>query len=86
MNLLMRLVENIIHRDIVELLVSLIFAPEKNFLKSNKVTSIYDPHGTGGIYYWKKWINQNLNKTAKVFMCGQNYSQKSLQFVKQICS
>ena len=38
-------------RDIVELLVSLVFSTEKkNFSKSNKITSIYDPCcGTGGM-------------------------------------
>ncbi len=72
-------------RDIVELLVSLIFAPEKkNFLKSNKVTSIYDPCcGTGGMLtIGKKWINQNLNKTAKVFMCGQELLPEAFAICK----
>jgi type I restriction enzyme M protein len=72
-------------RDIVELLVSLVFSTEKkNFSKSNKITSIYDPCcGTGGMLtVGKKWINENLSANSKIFMCGQELQPESYAICK----
>lgn len=72
-------------RDIVELLVSLVFSTEKkNFSKSNKITSIYDPCcGTGGMLtVGKKWINENLSADSKIFMCGQELQPESYAVCK----
>ena len=61
-------------RDIVNLLVSLVFSSEKVTLsKPNKIVSLYDPCcGTGGMLtVGKKWI-QNKNKNIEVNMFGQS--------------
>ena len=61
-------------RDVVELLVSLVFSPHKEELSDpNKIIKIYDPCcGTGGMLtIGKEWIKENINKDIDVFMYGQ---------------
>ncbi len=61
-------------RDVVDLLVSLVFETEKNKLKNkNLVRSIYDPCcGTGGMLtVGKKWILDNINPNLIINLYGQ---------------
>ena len=61
-------------RDIVKLLVSLVFEPDKSILsKSGIIRSIYDPCcGTGGMLtIGKEWIKENINKKLNLQLYGQ---------------
>ncbi len=61
-------------RDIVKLLVSLVFGGDKEKLKGeDKIRSVYDPCcGTGGMLtIGKEWIKENVNKKLKVELFGQ---------------
>jgi type I restriction enzyme M protein len=61
-------------RDIVKLLVSLVFGGDKENLKGeDKIRSVYDPCcGTGGMLtIGKEWIHENINKKLKVELFGQ---------------
>ena len=61
-------------RDVVELLVSLVFTPHKDTLSDpNKIIKLYDPCcGTGGMLtIGKEWVKKNINKEIDVFMYGQ---------------
>ena len=67
-------------RDIVELLVNLIFLPEKEELnKPNLVRSLYDPCcGTGGMLtQGRKWINENLPNDIVFKYCGQELTPET---------
>jgi type I restriction enzyme M protein len=55
-------------RDVVQLLVSMVFSPDKEKLSDpNKLVSIYDPCcGTGGMLtIGKDWVNENLMNNTK---------------------
>ena len=72
-------------RDIVKLLVSLIFDGEKEKLKGEgKIRSIYDPCcGTGGILtIGKEWIHANINKKLKVELFGQELNDVTYAICK----
>ena len=61
-------------RDVVKLLVSLVFDTEKNNLKQpGIIKSIYDPCcGTGGMLtISKEWIGEKINKDLKIELFGQ---------------
>ena len=61
-------------RDVVKLLVSLVFGGNKEKLKGeDKIRSVYDPCcGTGGMLtIGKEWIHENINKKLKVELFGQ---------------
>ena len=61
-------------RDVVKLLVSLVFGGDKENLKGeDKIRSVYDPCcGTGGMLtIGKEWIHENINKKLKVELFGQ---------------
>ena len=52
-------------RDVVNLLVSLVFSSDKEKLSDpNKIISVYDPCcGTGGMLtIGKDWVHKNINK------------------------
>jgi type I restriction enzyme M protein len=72
-------------RDVVKLLVELVFDPEKEALKeSNLVRSIYDPCcGTGGMLtIGKKWIQDNINKDIKISLHGQELNKRTYAMCK----
>lgn len=72
-------------RDIVNLLVSLVFAPETDELsKPNKIASLYDPCcGTGGMLtIGKKWIHENVSKDIEVNMFGQEKNGQTYAICK----
>jgi len=61
-------------RDIVKLLVSLVFKPDKSDLnKSGILRSVYDPCcGTGGMLtIGKEWIKEKINKNLNIQLFGQ---------------
>ena len=72
-------------RDIVNLLISLVFAPETDELsKPNKIASLYDPCcGTGGMLtIGKKWIHENVSKDIEVNMFGQEKNGQTYAICK----
>ena len=72
-------------RDIVDLLVSLVFSPETEELsKPNKIVSLYDPCcGTGGMLtIGKKWIKENISETVEVNMFGQEKNGQTYSICK----
>ncbi len=72
-------------RDIVTLLVSLVFSSEINELsKSNKIVSLYDPCcGTGGMLtVGKDWIQDNINEDIEVNMFGQELNPQTYSICK----
>ena len=72
-------------RDIVNLLVSLVFSPEiEELSKPNKIVSLYDPCcGTGGMLtIGKKWIKENISETVEVNMFGQEKNGQTYSICK----
>ena len=72
-------------RDIVQLLVSLVFSPEiEDLSKPNKIVSLYDPCcGTGGMLtIGKKWIQENVSKEVEVNMFGQEKNGQTYSICK----
>ncbi len=72
-------------RDIVELLVSLVFGGDKENLKGEgKIRSVYDPCcGTGGMLtIGKNWIHENINKNLKVELFGQELNDVTYAICK----
>ena len=72
-------------RDIVNLLVSLVFSPEIDELsKPNKIVSLYDPCcGTGGMLtVGKDWIKENISKDVEVNMFGQELNPQTYSICK----
>ena len=72
-------------RDIVNLLVSLVFSPEVDELsKPNKIVSLYDPCcGTGGMLtVGKDWIQENVSKDVEVNMFGQELNPQTYSICK----
>ncbi|MDC3012377.1 type I restriction-modification system subunit M [SAR86 cluster bacterium] len=72
-------------RDIVNLLVSLVFSPEIDELsKPNKIVSLYDPCcGTGGMLtVGKDWIQENVSKDVEVNMFGQELNPQTYSICK----
>jgi type I restriction enzyme M protein len=72
-------------RDIVRLLVSLVFASEKEKLSQpNKIISVYDPCcGTGGMLsIGKNWVQENINPDVEVNLFGQELNPQSYSICK----
>ena len=72
-------------RDIVNLLVSLVFSSEIDELsKPNKIVSLYDPCcGTGGMLtVGKRWILENVSKDVEVNMFGQELNSQTYSICK----
>jgi type I restriction enzyme M protein len=72
-------------RDIVKLLVSLVFGGDKENLKGeDKIRSVYDPCcGTGGMLtIGKEWIYENINKELKVELFGQELNDVTYAICK----
>jgi type I restriction enzyme M protein len=72
-------------RDIVKLLVSLVFGGDnKNLKGEDKIRSVYDPCcGTGGMLtIGKEWIHENINKNLKVELFGQELNDVTYAICK----
>ncbi len=72
-------------RDVVKLLVSLVFEPEKENLQGKDlIRSIYDPCcGTGGMLtVGKKWILENINEDLRLDLYGQEFFGQSYSICK----
>ena len=72
-------------RDIVKLLVSLVFGGDKENLQGEgKIRSVYDPCcGTGGMLtIGKEWIRENINKDLKVELFGQELNDVTYAICK----
>jgi type I restriction enzyme M protein len=72
-------------RDIVKLLVSLIFEGDKESLQgTGKIRSIYDPCcGTGGMLtIGKEWIHENINSNLKINLYGQELNDTTYAICK----
>ena len=72
-------------RDILKLLVSLVFSGSEDNLKGKGlIRSIYDPCcGTGGILtIGKEWITENISTDVKINLFGQELNSQSYSICK----
>ncbi|MCI4642816.1 MAG: type I restriction-modification system subunit M [Flavobacteriaceae bacterium] len=72
-------------RDVVNLLVSLVFSPDREKLSEpNKIVSVYDPCcGTGGMLtIGKDWVHENINKGVDVNLFGQELNPQTYSICK----
>jgi type I restriction enzyme M protein len=72
-------------RDILKLLVSLVFSDsEENLKGKGLIRSIYDPCcGTGGILtIGKEWITENISTDVKINLFGQELNSQSYSICK----
>jgi len=75
-------------RDIVRLLVAMVFTSEKDNLSDNSggvnVRSIYDPCcGTGGMLtIGKEWIKENIDTDVKINLYGQELNPQTYSICK----
>jgi type I restriction enzyme M protein len=72
-------------RDIVRLLVSLVFSPDKDKLSQpNKIVSVYDPCcGTGGMLsIGKNWVHENINPNIDINLFGQELNPQTYSICK----
>ena len=72
-------------RDVVKLLVSLVFTQDKNVLKGKgNIRSIFDPCcGSGGMLtISKEWVHKNINPEIEFRLLGQEYNPKSYSICK----
>jgi type I restriction enzyme M protein len=72
-------------RDIVRLLVSLVFSPDKDKLSlPNKIVSVYDPCcGTGGMLsIGKNWVQENINHNVEINLFGQELNPQTYSICK----
>ena len=72
-------------RDVVNLLVSLVFSSDKKKLSDpNKIISVYDPCcGTGGMLtIGKDWVHENINKDVDINLFGQELNPQTYSICK----
>jgi len=72
-------------RDVVRLLVSLVFSEDKEELSGEgKVRSIFDPCcGTGGMLsIGKQWIHENINPNIELRLLGQELNPQTYSICK----
>jgi type I restriction enzyme M protein len=72
-------------RDVVKLLVSLVFSSDKEKLSDpNKIISVYDPCcGTGGMLtIGKEWVHENINKNVDINLFGQELNPQTYSICK----
>ncbi len=72
-------------RDIVRLLVSLVFSPDIDKLSQpNKIVSVYDPCcGTGGMLsIGKNWVQENINPNVEINLFGQELNPQTYSICK----
>jgi len=72
-------------RDIVQLLVTLVFGPDKKNLQGNGlIRTIYDPCcGTGGLLsIGKQWVKENINSDISIELFGQELNDQTYAICK----
>jgi len=72
-------------RDIVQLLVTLVFGPDKENLKGKGlIRTIYDPCcGTGGLLsIGKQWVKENINSDITIELFGQELNDQTYAICK----
>jgi len=72
-------------RDVVRLLVSLVFSPDKEKLQgTGKVRSIFDPcSGSGGMLtIGKEYVHQNINSDIELRLLGQELNSQTFSICK----
>ena len=72
-------------RDVVKLLVSLVFGGDKENLQGEgKIRSVFDPCcGTGGMLtIGKEWVHQNINPNLKIDLYGQELNDVTYSICK----
>ena len=72
-------------RDIVQLLVTLVFGPDKENLQGKGlVRTIYDPCcGTGGLLsIGKQWVKENINSDISIELFGQERNDQTYAICK----
>ena len=72
-------------RDVVRLLVSLVFSPDKEKLQgTGKVRSIFDPcSGSGGMLtIGKEYVHQNINSDVELRLLGQELNSQTYSICK----
>ena len=72
-------------RDVVRLLVSLLFSGEEENLKGKGVVrSLFDPcSGTGGLLTMgKEWVKENINKDVDFILFGQELNPQTFSICK----
>jgi type I restriction enzyme M protein len=72
-------------RDVVRLLVSLVFSPDEEKLSQpNKIVSVYDPCcGTGGMLsIGKNWVHENINPNVEINLFGQELNPQTYSICK----
>ena len=72
-------------RDVVKLLVSLVFSENKeDLLGEGKIRSIFDPCcGTGGMLtIGKEWIHENINPNIDIKLSGQELNPQTFSICK----
>lgn len=77
--------EHFTPREIIRLMVNLLFAPDLDTLKKQSIIkTIYDPAcGSGGMLTEaKEWILESVNKTAQVEMFGQEVNPETFAVAK----
>lgn len=77
--------EHFTPREIIRLMVNLLFAPDLDTLKKQSIIkTIYDPAcGSGGMLTEaKEWILESVNKTAQVEMFGQEVNPETFAIAK----
>lgn len=77
--------EHFTPREIIRLMVNLLFAPDLDILKKQSIIkTIYDPAcGSGGMLTEaKEWILESVNKTAQIEMFGQEVNPESYAISK----
>ena len=77
--------EHFTPRDIVELLVSILFSPDKEKLKGKGlIRGLFDPCcGTGGMLTMgSRWIKNNINPDIGLRLCGQELNPQTSSICK----
>ena len=72
-------------RDVVKLLVSLVFGGDKENLQGEgKIRSVFDPCcGTGGMLtIGKEWVHENINPNLKIDLYGQELNDVTYSICK----
>jgi type I restriction enzyme M protein len=72
-------------RDVVKLLVSLVFSENKeDLMGEGKIRSIFDPCcGTGGMLtIGKEWIHENINPNIEIKLSGQEINPQTFSICK----
>lgn len=77
--------EHFTPREIIRLMVNLLFSPDLDILKKQRIIkTVYDPAcGSGGMLTEaKEWILESVNKTAQIEMFGQEVNPETFAVAK----